>query len=263
MSPFPPSPLPPLCMPSPLYPPTDCLCVPALRAARCCCSENGITNGIEILNTLPHGTCIMTSNNDSIVRVYSAETFQHVVRIAFPWAVNYATLQPEGRLVAVVGDDPTTQLADIHNGITVARLMAHKDYSFAAAWHPDGHLLATGNQDTTAVVWDIRHTAAPVTILPGRMGAIRSLRFTSDGRFLAMAEPADFIHIYDVHAGFEQSQEIDLFGEVSGISFSPNADALFIGIAETTYSSLLQFERQHHDVEGGLAAGKLWGVDRS
>ena len=24
--------------------------------------------------------------------------------------------------------------------------MAHKDYSFAAAWHPDGNLLATGER---------------------------------------------------------------------------------------------------------------------
>lgn len=36
------------------------------------------------------------------------------------------------------------------------------------------------------------------------MGAIRSLRFSPDGRFLAMAEPADFVHIYDVQAGFSQ-----------------------------------------------------------
>ena len=37
-----------------------------------------------------------------------------------------------------------THLTDMHNGATVARLEAHRDFSFAAAWHPNGHLLATG-----------------------------------------------------------------------------------------------------------------------
>lgn len=38
------------------------------------------------------------------------------------------------------------------------------------------------------------------------MGAIRSLRFSSDGRFLAAAEPADFVHVYDVGAALHKAQ---------------------------------------------------------
>jgi len=43
-----------------------------------------------------------------------------------------------------VGDDPVTHLTDMRTGGSVATLAAHADYSFAAAWHPDGKLLATG-----------------------------------------------------------------------------------------------------------------------
>lgn len=78
------------------------------------------------------------------------------------------------------------------------------------------------------------------------MGAIRALRFTSDGRFLAMAEPADFVHIFDSQSGYVQGQEIDLFGEIAGISFSPDTQALFVGIADRTYGSLLEFIRRRH-----------------
>mmetsp|Transcript_35217 Transcript_35217/g.78380 ORF Transcript_35217/g.78380 Transcript_35217/m.78380 type:complete len:493 (-) Transcript_35217:1439-2917(-) len=216
-----------------------------LYSGRVTHSENGITNGIEIFSSLQHGPCIMTSNNDAMLRVFSAETFKPITRVQYPWAVNYATMRPDSHLAAVVGDHTVTHLTDINSGATVAQLTAHRDFSFAAAWHPNGNMLATGNQDTTSVVWDIRHTSSPLAVLPGCMGAIRSLRFSSDGRYLAMAEPADFVHIYDVQSGFTQYQEVDLFGEIAGISFSPLADCFFIGISDMTYSSLIEFERWH------------------
>ena len=79
------------------------------------------------------------------------------------------------------------------------------------------------------------------------MGAIRAIRFTSDGRFMAMAEPADFVHIFDTQCNYAKAQEIDLFGEIAGISFSPDAEALFIGVADRTYGSLLEFNRRRYN----------------
>lgn len=52
-------------------------------------------------------------------------------------------------------------------------------------------------QDTTTKIWDIRMSNECVHTLVGDMAAIRSLRYTPDGKFLAAAEAADFVHIYD------------------------------------------------------------------
>ena len=79
------------------------------------------------------------------------------------------------------------------------------------------------------------------------MGAIRAIRFTSDGRFLAMAEPADFVHVFDTKSEYAEGQEIDLFGEIAGVSFSPDTEALFIGVADRTYGSLLEFNRRRYN----------------
>ena len=49
----------------------------------------------------------------------SAETFQIVAQVAFPWAVNYAVVRPGasgGSVAAVVGDDEVAQLVDLANG---------------------------------------------------------------------------------------------------------------------------------------------------
>jgi hypothetical protein len=36
-------------------------------------------------------------------------------------------------------------------------------------------------------------------------------------------------------------QEIDLFGEIGGISFSPDGYGFFLSVADVVYSSLMQF----------------------
>lgn len=129
----------------------------------------------------------------------------------------------------------------------VGNLKGHLDYSFASAWHPDGQILATGNQDTTCRLWDIRNLSESIAVIKGRMGAIRAVKFSSDGRFMAMAEPADFVHVFDTKSGYVHGQEIDMFGEIAGISFSPDAEALFVGVSDRTYGSLLEFNQRHYN----------------
>lgn len=186
-------------------------------------------------------------------------------------------MSPDGKLFAVLGDSTDVLLADAHSG-KVSRLFCvlilsspivnhvqnlkchvlgliqvtgtlkgHLDYSFASAWHPDGNILATGNQDTTCRLWDIRNPSQSLAVLKGRMGAIRTVKFSSDGRFLAMAEPADFVHIIDVQSGYVKGQEIDIFGEIAGLSFSPDTETLFIGVADRNYGSLLEFNKRHYN----------------
>lgn len=129
---------------------------------------------------------------------------------------------------------------------TIIPLCGHLDFSFASAWHPNGRIFATGNQDKTCRIWDARNLSKSVSVLKGNLGAIRSIRFTSDGQFMAMAEPADFVHVYDAKNGFEKEQEIDFFGEISGMSFSPDTESLFIGVWDRTYGSLLQYNRSRN-----------------
>ncbi|WOK92011.1 hypothetical protein Cni_G00702 [Canna indica] len=169
--------------------------------------------------------------------------------ITFPllmWGLvraKHTSLSPDGKKLVIVGDDPDGMLVDAHTGKTIHALHGHLDFSFASAWHPDGQTFATGNQDKTCRIWDIRNLSKSVAVLRGNLGAIRSIRFTSDGRFLAMAEPADFVHIFDVGSGYNKQQELDFFGEISGMSFSPDTEALFVGVWDRTYGSLLQYSR--------------------
>ncbi len=103
----------------------------------------------------------------------------------------------------------------------------------------------TRNQDTTCHLWGIQNLGSSLGVLKGYIGAIHSLRFTSEGCFLAMAEPTDFVHVFDTKQDYAKCQEIDLFGELAGISFSPDSEALYVGVVDCTYGSLLEFNQSH------------------
>ncbi|XP_059658556.1 uncharacterized WD repeat-containing protein C2A9.03-like [Cornus florida] len=208
--------------------------------------DNAITNAVDIYDSPSGAVHFMASNNDCGVRDFDMERFQLSKHFSYPWPVNHTSLSPDGKLVVIVGDNPDGILVDSQTGKTVMPLRGHLDFSFASAWHPDGNTFATGNQDKTCRVWDARNLSKSVAVLKGNLGAIRSIRFTSDGQFMAMAEPADFVHVYDAKNGYEKEQEIDFFGEISGVSFSPDTESLFIGVWDRTYGSLLQYNRRRN-----------------
>ncbi|KAK4747478.1 hypothetical protein SAY87_014064 [Trapa incisa] len=207
--------------------------------------ENAINNSVDIFHSPAGSLRVLTANNDARVRIFDTSNFASMGNFNFGWSVNNASVSPDGKFLAVLGDKEDCLIADAESGKIISTLKGHLDYSFASAWHPDGRILATGNQDTTCRLWDIRNLSQSMAVLKGRMGSIRALKFTCDGRFMAMAEPADFVHVLDVQSGYSRSQEIDLFGEIAGISFSPDAESLFVGIADRAYGSLLEFNRRH------------------
>ncbi|OVA19092.1 WD40 repeat [Macleaya cordata] len=207
--------------------------------------ENSITNAVDIYNSSSGGVHFMASNNDCGIRIFDVERFQPLHHFCFLWPVNHTSMSPDGKLMTVVGDHLDGLLVDSQNGKTVSSLVGHRDFSFASAWHPDGHTFATGNQDKTCRVWDTRNLSSPIAVLKGNLGAARSIRFSSDGQFMAVAEPADFVHIYSTKMDYKKRQEIDFFGEISGISLSPDDESLFIGVWDRTYASMLQYSRKH------------------
>uniref|UniRef100_A0A7N2M818 NB-ARC domain-containing protein n=1 Tax=Quercus lobata TaxID=97700 RepID=A0A7N2M818_QUELO len=206
---------------------------------------NAITNAVEIYVSSSGAFHFTASNNDCGVRDFDMEKFQLSKHFQFPWPVNHTSVSPDGKLLTIVGDNPEGMLVDSQTGKTVMTLCGHLDFSFASAWHPDNVTLATGNQDKTCRVWDVRNLSKSVAVLKGNIGAIRSIRYSSDGQYMAMAEAADFVHVYDAKNGYEKEQEIDFFGEIAGISFSPDAESesLFIGVWDRTYASLLEYGR--------------------
>ncbi|KAI8854831.1 WD40-repeat-containing domain protein [Chytridium lagenaria] len=204
----------------------------AIHTGKITMDPNGITNHVE-LNESRNGVPVaIISSNDEMTRVFDLNQLTAISEFPMPWAVNCSTLSPDKRMICIVGDERDAHIVNANSGEVEIKLSGHIDYSFACAWSPCGLYVATGNQDVTTRIYDLRNHSKSIAVLPGTYGAIRSLRFSDDGRFLAAAEPADFVHVYDFKDPGYRSQIIDFFGDIAGISFSPrDGNSLFIGNA--------------------------------
>ena len=211
--------------------------------------------------------------------------------LVFPWPVNHTSVRPSAisssssssradditanTLLAVAGDETNVFLVPCNAPRDMQVLRGHRDYTFATAWHPNGLYLATGNQDCTCRLWDVRRLDRPLLArtLAARMGAVRSVHFSGDGRFLCAAEAADFVHLIDTVSapygagdpsrllgdvevggvdGYAHETVLDVFGEVAGVSFTPgDGERLFVSVTDRTYGCLLQLRRSRH-------AGGAW-----
>ncbi|KAG0177705.1 hypothetical protein DFQ29_004517 [Apophysomyces sp. BC1021] len=190
--------------------------------------HNGIANHIDIVAGRSGGIKGIISSNDQRVRCMDLNTMTIEKTLDFPFAINCSALSPDGTLLCIVGDATETSVVDPTSGAVVLQMDDHIDFSFACCWHPNGRMFATGNQDKTTRIYDIRYASKAVHVLGAKAGAIRSLKYSSNGAYLAAAaEHIDFVHVYDTTA-YESSQVIDMFGEISGISFTPDNQALYV-----------------------------------
>lgn len=204
----------------------------------------GITNHIAPQLTRS-GTSRMTiSSNDSCLRHMDVSTLKVTNEIVMDHPLNCSAISTDRRLQVVVGDECAALLLDAESGEILKKIDGHTDYSFACAWSNDGYTFATGSQDLTTRIYDARgNMDIPLAVFKASIGAVRSLKFSDCGRLLAVAEPADFVHIHDIQ-DLGKAQSIDFFGEISGIDFAGD-DSFFIGNADRTIGGIMEFERRN------------------
>jgi hypothetical protein len=87
-------------------------------------------------------------------------------------------------------------------------------------------------------------------VLKGKLSAALCVKYSSNGKYLAFAETADYITIID-KKDYSQRQVIDYFGEISGFDFcedAENSTSIFLALADSKYSSLVELrENKGHD----------------
>ena len=213
--------------------------------------SNGITNNISLVSSehamSPHA---LFSSNDQYIRTLDITRNQVLDCFDFGWRVNCSDYNRlNSNLRVFVGDSLDSIVMDAKSRDVVCKLRGHSDYGFACAWSPMRPLIATGNQDGTCRIYDLRNTSETLHVLETQLNdAIRSIHFDSTGKYLVFAEEIDHVTVFDVHSDFQVGQIINMWGEISGIGITDGADGggqtITIGNFDRTVGGIFQFERE-------------------
>ena len=160
------------------------------------------------------------TNNDNTVRVYSLAHHLETTVLDLPFAMNHATISPDGKTLVAVGDlnqayfftrqidaSQVPQIPKPHNRLTSAAItwaltsvitlhVVHPETTkgyFTTAWSPSGRLVAVGSEGGYITVFDTEMLAdsellnedAVVAVVPGTRsgsgsGAVRGMMFSPE-----------------------------------------------------------------------------------
>ncbi len=105
----------------------------------------------------------------------------------------------------------------------------------SVAFSPDGRRLATGGQENTVKIWEVR-TGQELRTLWGHRGDVYTVAFSpdDDGRWVASAGEDSTVRVWDSHTGTLIRSFRGHRGLVSSVAFSPDGRRFVSGSRDKT-----------------------------
>jgi WD40 repeat protein len=238
-----------------------------------------VNTGEEIgkVNTTPTGASSIAYSPDgkvlafvsaSVLQVREADGGKELRKIVMPTGAGSIVISSDNKLVAVKGRDQVVRVYDLNTGDALhefgnpvtAPAMNFNVNAFVIAggatadardlaFSPDGKVLITGSGQTVRF-WNVVTGKEQSQNVGGHRGAVSSVAFSSDGKYMFSRGADDIVRRWDALTGKELSQFVEPKGTTSA-AFSPDGKfAAFANIDSTTRLYSVADGKQLHQLQG-------------
>jgi WD40 repeat protein len=231
----------------------------------------------EAVAISPDGKLLAALQFDGTVHFFDARKGQELRAVKREHSgsrslVNWLTFSPNGKFLAAALDGKMIELIDVEKAEPI-RSFAHPNVVFAAAFSPDGKLLAAGGYDSPKYfirIWDVE-SGKEVRKLNGHSGGVRTLAFLPDGMTLASGGDDGRFRLWDVATGQERRNvKLDDSRRVRSVAVAPDGKSLAVAgnslrfIDPATGAERLKFDVAaiclKYDADGKTLSGAVHGA---
>ncbi|SIO59279.1 WD40 repeat [Singulisphaera sp. GP187] len=138
---------------------------------------------------------------------------------------------PNGKTI-ITADGSSARLWQVADGVATGQiqqvLQGHQGFIYCLAFSRDGRLVATGSEDDTARVWEVR-TGRPVGPPLPHGASVISVAFSPDGSTLLTGCNDQTARLWSLPTGRTIGPPLEHQGKVSAVSFHPSGRSFLTG----------------------------------
>ncbi|XP_035659620.1 TAF5-like RNA polymerase II p300/CBP-associated factor-associated factor 65 kDa subunit 5L [Branchiostoma floridae] len=153
---------------------------------------------------LPNNTFLLTSSEDTTVRLWNLSTFTNdVIYKGHSYPVWDIDTSPLGAYFVSCSQDRSARLWALDRTFPLRIFAGHSQDVDCVKFHPNCNYIATGSSDRTVRLWSVQDGKF-VRIFHGKdghKGTIFSLAFSPDGKHLASAGEDNCVRVWDLTSG--------------------------------------------------------------
>lgn len=176
---------------------------------------------------------MMIAGNTAHTILFDIESQKPIMRTKSLQYINDLDYSAKQNLVAFAMDCKAIQVKDPRDNNNIGLILeGHQDYNFCVKFL-NNYELASGGEDVSARIWDLRKTGKELHVLDGFCAGVSAMDYSPSQNLLFCIENFGYVYGYDLNNKIVEQDSVTFFGFASGLSLTPSEKSLFVSITKT------------------------------